>query len=93
MQATTTFSLIAQEILSRQDPRLFDAEVICKRYPVAPPPDRRVERTAYEPQLVQDCRTIDWRYDQATIAIRQDLEARIAAEDRAIIAQAGTGRP
>jgi hypothetical protein len=93
MRATNTFSLIAQEILSRQDPRLFDAQVVCKSYPAARPPDRRAEQMGYEPQLVQDCRSIDWRFNQATISIRQDLEARIAAEDRAIIAQAGTGRP
>ena len=93
MQATHTFSLIAQEILSRQDPRLFDADVVCRRYPVAGPTNQRVERMAYEPQLVQDCRNIDWRYNKATIAIRQDLEAKIAAEDRAIIAQAGTWQP
>ena len=43
MQATHTFSLIAQEILSRRDPRLFDAEVVCRRYPVAGPTNQPVE--------------------------------------------------
>jgi len=46
MQSTNPFSLIAKEILSRQDPRLFDAEVVCRSYPVAGPPNRRVERMA-----------------------------------------------
>jgi hypothetical protein len=34
MHATNTFSLIASEILSRQDPKLFDAQVLCERYRV-----------------------------------------------------------
>ena len=93
IKATDTFSLIAQEVLSRQDPRLFDAQVVCERYRVAGPHDRRDMQTTYEPQFGQDCRRIDWRYDQATIAIRRDLEARIAATDRATIAQAEAGHP
>jgi hypothetical protein len=39
MHATNTFSLIASEILSRQDPKLFDAQVLCERYRVAEPRD------------------------------------------------------
>ena len=89
MQATNTFSLIAEEILSRQDPRLFDAAVVCERYPSARPHDRRDTRSTYEPQFVQDCEHISSRYNQATIAIRRDLEATIAAADRATVAQAG----
>ena len=92
-KATDTFSLTAQEVLSRQDPRLFDAQVVCERYRVAGPHDRRDMQTTYEPQFGQDCRRIDWRYDQATIAIRRDLEARITAAERATIAQAGAGYP
>jgi hypothetical protein len=38
-----------------------------------------------------DCRRIDGRYDQETIAIRRDLDAKIAAADRATIAEARTG--
>src|SRR6516165_10284255 len=91
IKATDTFSLIAQEVLSRQDPRLFDAQVVCERYPVAGPHDPGDMRTTYQPQFGQDCRRIDWRYNQATIAIRRDLEARIAAADRATIAQAEAG--
>jgi hypothetical protein len=90
-QATNTFSGIAGEILSRQDPSLFGARVVCERYRVAAPRDRRAMQTTYEPPLVQDCEQIGWRYDQAAIAIRRDLEARIAAADRATIAQAGAG--
>jgi hypothetical protein len=92
-QATNTFSLIAQAILSRQDPSLFDAAIVCERYPAAGPPDRPTTRSAYEPQFVQDCERINSRYNQATIAIRRDLEAKIAAADRATIAEAGPGRP
>ena len=93
IKATNTFSLIAQEVLSRQDPRLFDAQVVCERYLVEGPHDPGDMRTTYQPQFGQDCRRIDWRYDQATIAIRRDLEARIAAADRATIAQAEAGHP
>jgi len=93
MQATNTFSLVAGEVLSRRDPTLFDAQVVCERYRVAGPHDRRDMQTTYEPQFGQDCRRIDWRYDQATIAIRRDLEARITAAERATIAQAGAGYP
>jgi hypothetical protein len=92
-QATNTFSLIAQEILSRQDPRLFDAEMVCERYPEAGPHDGRDGRSTYEPQFVRDCERINSRYDQVTIAIRRDLEAKIAAADRATIAEAGPGHP
>jgi hypothetical protein len=45
IKATDTFSLIAQEVLSRQDPRLFDAQVVCERYPVAGPHDPGDMRT------------------------------------------------
>src|SRR6516225_28888 len=37
IKATDTFSLVAQEVLSRQDPRLFEAQVVCERYRVAGP--------------------------------------------------------
>ena len=41
MQATNTFASISQEILSRQDPGLFDAWLIGERYRVAWPHDPR----------------------------------------------------
>ena len=44
MHTTNTFSLIASEILSRQDPKLFDAQVLCERYRVAEPRDARPSR-------------------------------------------------
>jgi uncharacterized lipoprotein YajG len=90
-QATDTFSLIAQEILSRQDPRLFDAQVVCDGFRVAEPHGRRDMQTTYDPQFVQDCQRISWRYNQATMAIRRDLETRIMAADRATIVQAEAG--
>jgi opacity protein-like surface antigen len=72
MHATNTFSLIASEILSGQDP-----------------PDGGGRRSTFEPQFVQDCRRIDGRYNQETVAIRRHLEAKIAAADRATVAEAG----
>jgi hypothetical protein len=92
-RATNTFLLIAQEILSRQDPSLFDAWVVCERYPADGLRDRRDRRSTYQPQFVQDCRRIDGRYNQETIAIRRDLDARVAAADRATIAEAGVAHP
>ena len=92
-QATNTFSLIAREILSRQDPSVFDAQLVCERYRVSGQRDGRGPRSTYETQFVQDCQRVDGRYGQETIAIRRDLEARIAAADRATVAQAGVGHP
>jgi hypothetical protein len=92
-QATNTFSLIASEILSRQDPSLFDARLVCERYRVSGPRDGRGLRSTYETQFVQDCKRVDGRYNQETTAVRRDLEARIAAADRATVAQAGVGHP
>jgi hypothetical protein len=92
-QATNTFSLIAQEILSRQDPSLFDAWVVCEKYPADGPRDQRGVRSSYQPQFDQDCRRIDDRYNQETAAIRRDLDARVAAADRATIAEAGARHP
>jgi hypothetical protein len=93
IKATDTFSLVAQEVLSRQDPSLFDAQVLCQRHQSAGPQYRRDTQTSYDPQFVQDCQRISWRYNQATMAIRRDLEARIAAADRASIAQARGAHP
>jgi hypothetical protein len=92
-QATNTFSLIAEEILSRQDPSLFDAWMVCERYPADGSRDRRNSRSSYQPQFVQDCRRIDGRYNQETAAIRRDLDARVATADRATIAEAGVRHP
>ena len=93
IKATDTFSLVAQEVLSRQDPSLFDAQVVCQRYQAAGPQYRRDTQTSYDPQFVQDCQRISWRYNQAAMAIRRDLEARIAAADRASIAHGGGAHP
>jgi hypothetical protein len=92
-QAVDTWSSIAEEILSRQDPGLFEARMVCERYRVAGPRDPPDVRSSFAPQFVRDCQHIDWRYNQATSAIRRDLEARIAAADLATLAQAGGGRP
>jgi hypothetical protein len=91
--AENTFWGISQEILSRQDPGLVDAWEVCERYRVAASHDQRDVRSTFEPQFVRDCVNIERRYGAATGAIRRDLEARIAAEDLATAAQAGTGRP
>ena len=88
--ANETFRQIAREIFSRQDPKLFEAEVLCERYRVAgPTATPRSVSTPTEPQ----CQNIEWRYNEATNAIRQDLEARIATADSATIAQAGAAHP
>ena len=92
-QAVDTWSGIAEEILSRQDPGLFEARMVCERYRVAGPRNPPDMRSTFAPQFVRDCQHIDWRYNQATSAIRRDLEERIAAADLATVAQARTGRP
>jgi hypothetical protein len=92
-QAIDTWSGISEEILSRQDPGLFDARMVCERNRVAGPQDPPDMRSSFAPQFVRDCQHIDRRYNQATSAIRRDLEAKIAAADLATVAQAGTGRP
>jgi hypothetical protein len=91
--AENTFWSISQEILSRQDPGLVDAWEVCERYRVEGPHDQRDMRSTFEPQFVRDCENIDRRYNAATSAIRRDLEARIAAEDLATVAEARAGRP
>jgi hypothetical protein len=84
---------ISATILARQDPRLFDAYSLCESYRVAGPRGRLGMPSDLEPQFVRSCDRIAGRYDQETAAIRGDLEARIAAADRATIRQAGTGHP
>jgi len=93
IQATNTFLLISEEVLSRQDPPLFDAQIVCRSYRVAGPRNQPGARTTYQPQFLRDCQNIDWRYNQATIGIRRDLEARILAADRQTVAQAAAGHP
>src|SRR5262249_24899396 len=69
-RANETFRQIPREVFSRQDPTLFKAEVLCERYNVARPAatDRGVP-TLIEPR----CQNIEWRYNEATNAIRRDL--------------------
>ena len=92
-QALDTSRQISAEILARQDPRLFDAYRLCERYRIAGPRESLGMPSHFEPQFVRPCDRIAWRYDDATAAIRSDLEARIAAADRATVAQVGTGHP
>jgi len=66
---------------------------VCERYQVVAPQYRRDTQTTYDTQFVRECPRINQRYNQATMAIRRDLEARIAAADRRTIAQAGPGYP
>jgi hypothetical protein len=84
---------ISAEILARQDPRLFDTYSLCESYRVAGPRGRLGMASNFEPQFVRLCDRIAWRYDEETAAIRSDLEAKIAAADRATIAQADAGHP
>jgi hypothetical protein len=92
-QAVDTWSGISEEILSRQDPGLFEGRIVCERYRISAPRDPSDARSTVAPQFVRDCQDIDRRYNQATSAIRRDLEAKIAAVDLAIVAQARAGRP
>ena len=86
--ANETFSQIPREVFSRQNPRLFAAELVCEQYRVARPAATGSSMpTSFDPQ----CRNIEWRYDEATDAIRQGIEAQIAAADLATLAQAGPG--
>ena len=86
--ADITFASIAQEILSREDPRLVDAWFVCERYGLAGPQDPPDTRSRFEPQFARDCRSIDQRYQAATNAIRRDLAAKITAADLAVVTQA-----
>jgi hypothetical protein len=89
-EADETFRQISREIFSRQDPKLFEAEVVCERYRVAgSAATGRSVPTLIQPQ----CQNIGWRYNEATDAIRRDLAARIATADFATIAQAGAAHP
>jgi len=89
-KANETFRQIAREIFSRQDPKLFEAEVICERYRIAGP----AATARSVPALTgPECQNIEWRYNEATNAIRRDLDARIATADTATIAQAGAAHP
>jgi len=89
-EANETFRQISREIFSRQDPKLFEAELVCERYRVAgSAATARSVSTLTEPQ----CQNIERSYNEARSAIRQDLETRIAAADFATIAQAGAAHP
>jgi hypothetical protein len=89
-KANETFRQVAREIFSRQDPKLFEAEVICERYRIAGP----AATARGVPALTgRECQNIEWRYNEATNAIRRDLDARIATADTATIAQAGAAHP
>lgn len=88
IHADVTFASIAQEILSRQDPRLVDAWIVCERYGLAGSQDPWDTRSTIEPQFARDCRSIDQLYQAATNAIRRDLAAKTAAADLAVVTQA-----
>jgi hypothetical protein len=88
--ANETFRKIPRAIFCREYPSLFKAELVCERYRVAgPDATSRGMPILFEPQ----CQNIEWRYNEATHAIRRDIEARIAAANFAIIAQAAAAHP
>ena len=89
-EADKTFRQIPREIFSRQNPTLFEAEVVCERYRVAGP---AATGPSVSTPIERQCENIERRYSEATNAIRHDLEARIAAGDFATIAQAGAAHP
>jgi hypothetical protein len=80
--ANKTFYQIPREIFSRQDPRLFAAEVVCDGYLVAA-----------NSMPIPQCQNIEWRYNEATKAIRRDVEARIVAANFAIYRASGRRTP
>ena len=81
-KANETFYEIPREIFSRQDPGLFAAEVVCERY-------LATANSMPSPQ----CRNIESRYNDATQAIRRDVEARVATAQFATVAQADAAHP
>lgn len=89
-EADQTFRQIPREIFSRQDPKLFEAEAICERYRVA---SAAATGRSVSTPIERQCQSVERRYNEATNAIRRDLEARIAADDYATIAQAGAAHP
>jgi hypothetical protein len=83
--ALYTFTQIPAGIIFRQDPKLFAAQAACERHRIVELPGAV---PTFEPQFRAACDDVEWRYNEEAIAIRRDLEARTAAADRAVIAQA-----
>lgn len=84
-EALYTFTQIPAAIILRQDPTLFAAQAACARHRVV---GQAGAEPGFEPQFRPACDDAEWRYNEEAIAIRRDLEARTAADDRAVIAQA-----
>jgi hypothetical protein len=93
MRAGNTFSSISEEILSRQEPELYDARMVCERYRVAGTHDPPDVRSTLEPRFFRDCEFVERRCNDAMSAIRRDLEVRIATADLTILAQVAPRRP
>jgi hypothetical protein len=98
--ADDTLMLIPRELLSRQNPPLFAAKLVCERYrtPAAVPlprggPPVAPARFSLPPQVAFACREVDWRYQAETAAIRSNLAAKVEAADRATLALAAPARP
>jgi hypothetical protein len=87
MQAITSFSQISGEILSRQDPKLFEAEVVCERQSNGQMLSPGQMGPIVMPQFARPCEDIARRYNEVSFSVRRDLQARIEAADRATIAQ------
>ena len=83
--ALHTITQIPAAIILRQDPKLFAAQAACERHRVV---GQSGAEPGFEPQFRAACADVGWRYSEEAIAIRRDLEARTAAADRAVIAQA-----
>ncbi len=79
--ANEAFRQIPRAILFRENPKLVDAKLVCER-------NRIAGATTMAAPFGLQCRNIEWRYNEATTAIRHDLEARITAADYATIRQA-----
>jgi hypothetical protein len=96
--ADDTLMLIPRELLSRQNPPLFAAKLVCERYqtPAAVPrggPPVASAPFSLAPQVAFACRDVDWRYQAEIAAIRSNLAAKVEAADRATLALAAPTRP
>jgi hypothetical protein len=88
--ASRTLAAVPREVFARADPRLFDAELVCERSsPRLTNPNRQLPPVPFAVR----CEDVEWRYREATIAIRREIEAQIAAAQSATIAAAQPQRP
>jgi len=95
-----SYSALAIRISRSREKRPAGRNQLDIEIPIQVPARWRVRGTgqrgmqpAFEPQFVRACEDVEWRYNEAAMAIGRDLEARTAAADLATITQAGAGHP